>query len=275
MMSKPRRVDLLGQKFSRLTPIEYKGNDKGGNSRWLCKCDCGNIKVVGRQELVNGTTKSCGCFRKEVLLAKKGVPNPHRSGGPQTLESNLKRSLALKGRPAHNKGKPSILKGRHSPLKGRPGRNWNEDQKLAKSTSMKELILSGVFTPQNNSKKKPVKVSTSKGGVVLCHSSWEVVYSLYLEGDKNVLSFKKDKIRIPYSKEGKESIYIVDFLVEYTSGQTLLVEIKPKSLLLEQENILKFEAARLWCKENCFEFMIISEPEIIKINNGCLPKRNR
>lgn len=33
---------------------------------YRCKCDCGNeIEVIG-QNLKNGNTKSCGCYRKQV-----------------------------------------------------------------------------------------------------------------------------------------------------------------------------------------------------------------
>ena len=35
------RVDITGQKFTRLTVIEYVDN-----ARWLCLCDCGKRKTV-------------------------------------------------------------------------------------------------------------------------------------------------------------------------------------------------------------------------------------
>lgn len=38
--------DLTGQKFGRLTAIEFRGTNKSGNALWLCKCDCGNETVV-------------------------------------------------------------------------------------------------------------------------------------------------------------------------------------------------------------------------------------
>ncbi|MGG0718677.1 hypothetical protein ABE096_13930 [Robertmurraya massiliosenegalensis] len=61
-----RRVsDLTGNRFGRLLVIKRVENiDKG--SRWLCKCDCGNEKVIRRTHLMSGNTKSCGCFSKEI-----------------------------------------------------------------------------------------------------------------------------------------------------------------------------------------------------------------
>lgn len=58
-------VDLMGQRFGRLTVIKRAKNDKQGNAQWLCLCDCGNEKVVRGRALRKGSTKSCGCLLSE------------------------------------------------------------------------------------------------------------------------------------------------------------------------------------------------------------------
>lgn len=60
-------IDLIGQKFGRLIVIQRAGNDKWGNSRWLCKCDCkgGKEIIISGFNLRGGHTKSCGCLKKE------------------------------------------------------------------------------------------------------------------------------------------------------------------------------------------------------------------
>ena len=58
--------DLIGKRFGRLVVIA-KGKSKNKKVRWLCKCDCGNYKEVGANELKRGTTKSCGCYNIEKL----------------------------------------------------------------------------------------------------------------------------------------------------------------------------------------------------------------
>lgn len=61
--------DLKGKEFGRLKVIERVGSDKNGHSKWLCECSCGNpdsIIILGTS-LISGATKSCGCFRKEVV----------------------------------------------------------------------------------------------------------------------------------------------------------------------------------------------------------------
>lgn len=58
--------DLTGKKFNRLTVIERAGKDKHGNSLWLCKCDCGNEKIIKGRNLKINHTKSCGCLHSEL-----------------------------------------------------------------------------------------------------------------------------------------------------------------------------------------------------------------
>ena len=59
-------IDLMGQKFGRLTVIQRAGFDKRRNSNWLCKCECGTEKIIAGRSLRRGHTKSCGCLRREI-----------------------------------------------------------------------------------------------------------------------------------------------------------------------------------------------------------------
>lgn len=64
-------IDLTGQRFGRLEVIKFDGyGQKKNGSRfrnWLCKCDCGNYKVIKTEYLKSGETKSCGCLQKDVV----------------------------------------------------------------------------------------------------------------------------------------------------------------------------------------------------------------
>lgn len=63
-------IDLTGQRFGRLTVIKRvevpvkKGQRK--RIKWLCKCDCGNEKIIGTDNLRWGGTKSCGCLSRQI-----------------------------------------------------------------------------------------------------------------------------------------------------------------------------------------------------------------
>ena len=81
MARKYKRL-LPGQVFGRLTVLEetpapteytaYKG-------LWYrCRCQCGNEAVVRRSSLVNGSTRSCGCLRREN---SRGLAKDRRARG--------------------------------------------------------------------------------------------------------------------------------------------------------------------------------------------------
>ena len=57
-------VDRTGQKFGRLTVL-YRAGNLSGRPAWLCRCDCGEAKVVRVTQLVSGSTRSCGCLATE------------------------------------------------------------------------------------------------------------------------------------------------------------------------------------------------------------------
>ncbi len=56
--------DLTDKRFGFLTAIRPTSERCGGNVKWECKCDCGNIKIVSSGNLVRGQTRSCGCYKK-------------------------------------------------------------------------------------------------------------------------------------------------------------------------------------------------------------------
>lgn len=61
---KPKHEDLTGMKFGRLTVVKFD-HKKGKKTYWLCKCDCGNTKLVRSDCLKQGQVQSCGCLKKE------------------------------------------------------------------------------------------------------------------------------------------------------------------------------------------------------------------
>lgn len=65
-----KRLDIKGKRFNYLTVIRCAGG-KG----WLCRCDCGNEKVVNTTHLVRGRDKSCGCRMRELLKVAKTKHN--------------------------------------------------------------------------------------------------------------------------------------------------------------------------------------------------------
>ena len=63
--------NLVGKRFGKLKVIKYNGSNKNGRALWLCKCDCGNTKVIVGNSLINKATISCGCYNKEAARKRR------------------------------------------------------------------------------------------------------------------------------------------------------------------------------------------------------------
>ena len=83
--------DLRGQRFERLVVIQRVENDNRGNSRWLCRCSCGNQLCVLAGNLMSHTTKSCGCFRRERARVLRLTHGKTGSGAHQSWGAMLAR----------------------------------------------------------------------------------------------------------------------------------------------------------------------------------------
>lgn len=62
--------DLTGKRFGLLTVIgvgeDYVSPSGKHRKRWLCQCDCGNIKSIQPGALIYGKARSCGCQQKKL-----------------------------------------------------------------------------------------------------------------------------------------------------------------------------------------------------------------
>lgn len=75
----PAPKDLIGQRFGRLVAVERLPGDPYTKKYWLCRCDCGQTTKARVNTLLRGSSRSCGCFQKEGLSARRkthGHSNP-------------------------------------------------------------------------------------------------------------------------------------------------------------------------------------------------------
>jgi len=56
------KAPTIGERFGMLVVLELAPSD-GKNKRFVCVCDCGNVKAVANHHLTQGRMKSCGCGR--------------------------------------------------------------------------------------------------------------------------------------------------------------------------------------------------------------------
>lgn len=63
--------DITGMRFGRLIAVTLMNPLPNSNGLlWMCKCDCGRYKAVRVGKLREGKTRSCGCLRRELLVAR-------------------------------------------------------------------------------------------------------------------------------------------------------------------------------------------------------------
>ena len=79
-------IDMVGTAWGRLTVVSRVGVTDNGKATWLCRCACGEERVVAGKWLRSGNTRSCGCLQREKASAraKKGIAVTHgRSKTPE------------------------------------------------------------------------------------------------------------------------------------------------------------------------------------------------
>ncbi len=87
----PRFIDLVGQRFSRLTVGSLVEMTSQG-ARWLCRCECGAEVIVSRGNLATGNTKSCGCLRRDVS-SERSLTHGATQGATRTPEYEIWASM--------------------------------------------------------------------------------------------------------------------------------------------------------------------------------------
>lgn len=89
--------DLTGKTFGRLTVLSRAETSRTGQTRWNCRCSCGNTTVSHSTNLKSGTAHSCGCFTSERVTKMN-----YRHGGRYTPEyAALENAISRCSNPRH------------------------------------------------------------------------------------------------------------------------------------------------------------------------------
>lgn len=145
---------------------------------------------------------------------------------------------------------------------------------------MARNYLQGKFTPKN-----PNKYAGDVNNIVF-RSSWERRAMVYFDDNSSILKWSSEEFIINYISpvDQRPHRYFPDFLIKYrTKGNEIkkaVIEIKPatqtkmpkKTKRITESyleavktfniNLAKWSAAEKWCKENCMDFLIITEKEL-------------
>ena len=60
---------MIGSQFHKLTVLSEAGINRHQKRMFVCRCECGNQRIVIAAHLRNGNTQSCGCWQKERAKA--------------------------------------------------------------------------------------------------------------------------------------------------------------------------------------------------------------
>ena len=111
--------DLTGQKFGKLTVVSRGENNSSGMLQWVCRCDCGEQRVVLGSNLKKRHTQSCGCMRGDSIQDLTGMRfsrlrvigrAPNRKGAVMWLcqcdcgASTVVHGVNLRGKDTHSCG---------------------------------------------------------------------------------------------------------------------------------------------------------------------------
>ena len=65
------KINIIGQRFGKLTAVRPTDVRHNGYIVWECKCDCGKTALVPTFNLRRGYTISCGCERTVDLTGQR------------------------------------------------------------------------------------------------------------------------------------------------------------------------------------------------------------
>ena len=135
------------------------------------------------------------------------------------------------------------------------GKNHSDEYKRQSSQRMKDKIASGQFTPNSNNRQTHYEVKFNDKQY---RSSWEAVYH-QLNPDAEY-----ETLRIPYIFNGKNHIYIVDFINHSTKE---VIEVKPAELFENMRTQSKLAALEDWAKTNEYTVVRFTQKDIVELQD--------
>ena len=94
-------MKIIGSKYGRWKVLSKTNNDRTGHTRYLCQCECGEQAKVLRQNLVNETSKSCGCLANELSSERAPHGEAVKLTKLYTAWRNMHNRCRYKGDPSY------------------------------------------------------------------------------------------------------------------------------------------------------------------------------
>lgn len=185
---------------------------------------------------------NCQKKHKEKIKSNLNTGTPWNKG----MKGNYPYSY-----PCTENAKEKIGNANRGEKNGMFGKKHSIEYKQEQSQRIKELILIGKFTPNSNNRN--THWDTFYQGKKY-RSSWEALYQ-YFDNEAEY-----ETLRIPYRFDNKDFVYIIDFVNHKTKT---VIEVKPKALLEDKKTKAKLSAAKKWCDDNGYNFVVADEVYLI------------
>jgi len=234
----------------------------------FCQCSCGEIfecKVNSLRRFISGHNrkgqKNNDRWYEAIRKSNSGENNPAKRpevrekiskslmGIPLSLErrQSIKRALMnnpkikARGNNGGNRGLITSLEGRNNMSKG-------AIKRILKNKGQSYTGISGIV------------MLPRLGTTHHYRSTYEKSALLLIDDCRDVVSVSVESLVIVYKGvDGSIHRYLPDLFVVLNNGLIYLIEVKPKSLLDQKSNILKFEAARAYALKYNMQFQIWTE----------------
>jgi len=230
-----------------------------------------------RAELKETNFCSKGCY----WLYKKTDPRCRVSRGPHTDATKQKISKANKGNQPRlgavlsDSTKAKISKGNKGKLVGDKNPMWGKTHTPEIKDKMSEVVSGDIVSGKRKGYGKNNHISgrfmsTKTHEEMFYRSSWELAAMKWLDLNEEVSSYQYESIRIPYYsiESSRQNLrhYIPDFLIEFTSGEKELWELKPKKLSDNEKTKAKIVAANDYCKALGITFKLLHKSHLLDMS---------
>lgn len=235
---------------------------------------CNEMFDIPRAKLSTTNFCSKGCY----WVYKKTDSRCKSSRAKCSEERKEKISKANKGNQFRlgavlsDETKSKISKGNKGKLIGEKNPMWGKTHTQEVKETMSEVVSREMISGKRkaygkNNHLSGQYVSTKNSKEMHYRSSWELATMKWLDLNSNVQSYQYESIRIPYLlEEGNRSHlrhYVPDFLIEFTSGEKELWELKPEKLSQNEKTKAKVVAAKNYCDELGIEFRLLHKQNLL------------
>jgi len=178
-------------------------------------------------------------------IHKDHIRNNLNTGQPWI--KGKKKNIDYKRRPLTEEQCDNMSKRRMGAGNPMYGKRHSEEVKNKHSLLMKTMIQEGRFTPNSNNRQTHYDVLFNG---LKYRSSWEALYHSYNP------QAKYEKLRIPYTHNNEERVYIVDFVDEQNK---LVIEVKPRELTKDRIFKAKWESLVDWSQNNGYTVLLADQ----------------